>query len=365
MIQKRLLSLIRTSLIDTPVDANLFEGMSVEDWNSLQEYALQQGVSAIAFDGVEKSNMKVPKQALVQWYAVCENIKYNYKKRAKSVRAMLELLKEADVDMLIFKGISLAKLYPNHKAREFGDIDFYTLPRHSSQTIKEAHDVVNKLVEEQGVKIDYIDKHDVFDYYGSHFEHHNYFVGNDSKSGKDINKYLLNLLKEDKGVAMKDGLYYPSIEFNAIFLMIHSTKHLANEGATLKQIIDWGMFLRNIDLESNDVQLNKIKTILEETGWNKGFTTLTAVAERVLGVDFSHFYLTSPNKYLVDKVYNEITNTILHEEKNHKLFVRFYKKAHRLLSRRWVYSEGLIPANFWTSSFLSSLIEHVENPHEI
>lgn len=164
---------------------------------------------------------------------------------------------------------------------------------------------------------------------------------------------------------VKEGLYYPSIEFYAIFLMIHTTTHLANEGATMKQLVDWGMFLKSIDSDSYAIHWNKIRTILEKAGWSKALTTLTAVTERVLDVDFNQFYLSVPDKSLVDKVYNEVFSTILHEEKDCQFFVRIYKKAQRLLSRRWVYSDGLIPANFWTSALWSSFVEHIERPHEI
>lgn len=303
----------------------------------------------------------------MEWLGQTEYIKSHYEEHVKGAQQMAEVCKEAEADMLVLKGLSLASMYPEPAAREFGDLDIFTF---------DAHDRVNEAIKTKGIEVEYWDKHDVFNLGNTHVEHHSYFVSKNSKAGKRINEKLLEIVARDKGVKVAENVYYPTPDFDAIFVLCHTIGHMSYEGATLKNVIDYGLVLQHCcSLEGKVLRQaqepskeclhwDEIASFLKEVKWDVGFNTLTRVAEKVLDVDFSRYYIGAPDETLADKVLDTILDTTLHQEADLPLPKRVIKKTQRLFSHRWMYSSGLIPANFWTDCVWGSLKEHLERPEQ-
>ena len=348
----RLVELLRASLTNNQVNKSPFDVMSVSDWIDLQEYAAQHGVVAVAFAGIERLPIKVPKAQLLYWFGIAEYVKDNYKRQWRGAKAFAHLIQEVDAEMLVIKGLSLSKYYPDPAAREFGDLDVYTY---------DSHVRVNKLVESHNIRVDYWDKHDVFDYAGTHVEHHSYFVGRNSKSGKLLNERLLETIGRHKGVKVADNVYYPTPDFNVLFILSHTIGHMSYEGAILRNVLDFGLFLIK---DGDNVHWSEVASVLEETGWITGFNVLVRVVEKVLAIDLSRFYIGMPDEKLSERVLNTILNTKLHQEENLPIVKRVIKKIRRLSSHKWMYSSGLIPANYWSDYEWGSLKEHLVRPEQ-
>ena len=103
---------------------------------------------------------------------------------------------------------------------------------------------------------------------------------------------------------------------------------------------------------------------MEETGWITGFNVLVRVVEKVLAIDLSRFYIGMPDEKLSERVLNTILNTKLHQEENLPIVKRVIKKITRLSSHKWMYSSGLIPANYWSDYVWGSLKEHLVRPEQ-
>lgn len=352
LLANRLLSLLHVALTGDAIDRRLFDGICESEWVELQSFSIQQGVSAIAFAGIERSNLSLPIPLLMDWIGQTEYVKSYHDIHLKGTEAVAALVKETGGSMLVLKGLSLASMYPDPKVREFGDLDVFTF---------DAHDRVNDVVKAHGVDVEFWDKHDVFNYGGVHVEHHSYFVSKNSKAGKRVNERLLEIIARDMGVKVAENVYYPTPEFNAIFLLNHTIGHMSYEGATLKNILDYGLFLMN---DGDKVEWSFVRSILEETGWDVGFNALTRVSEIVLGVDFSKYYIGTQKEELALRVLDTVLDTTLHKETEYKLPKRIIKKTQRLFSHRWMYTSGLIPANFWTDCVWGSLKEHIERPEQ-
>lgn len=352
MTQQRLFILIRAALTDIQSGECHFSEMTVEEWGSLLAYCSNQGLVAVAFAGIERLHIKPPKAQLLYWFRFAEYVKDNYKRQWRGAKAFARLIKEVDAEMLVIKGLSLSKYYPNPAAREFGDLDVYTY---------DSHVRVNKLVESHNIRVDYWDKHDVFDYAGTHVEHHSYFVGRNSKSGKLMNERLLETIGRHKGVKVADNVYYPTPDFNVLFILSHTIGHMSYEGAILRNVLDFGLFLIK---DGDNVHWSEVASVLEETGWITGFNVLVRVVEKVLAIDLSRFYIGMPDEKLSERVLNTILNTKLHQEEDLPIVKRVIKKIRRLSSHKWMYSSGLIPANYWSDYVWGSLKEHLGRPEQ-
>ena len=356
-LQLRLLNLSQASLNGGQIDFTLFEEMMLNDWETLLKYAIQQGVSAIVFPAFEFLKIKPPLRTLLKWFGQVEFIKSNYMIHERGCQQMVALCKDAGANMFVIKGLSLADFYPNPASREFGDLDIFTFNTNGS-----AHESVNRLVEKKGIKVKCWDKHDVFNYRGVHIEHHSYFVSNKSKSGRRINDYLIRMVLDGNYMNVKDNLYFPSPDFNAIYLMIHTIEHMSYEGIILKNVLDYGVFLMR---DGNKVNWKKVNAILKETGWNVGYDTLVRVVEKVLNVDFSHFYIDCPNELLVNKMFSVMLDSTLHKDTKFPLMKRILKKTQRAFSHKWLYDNGVIPANFWNEFILTSVKGHIIHPSQL
>ena len=363
---KSLFGILQVALGLRCINNDLVDGFEDEEWREIFSFVSQQGVSAIALLGIENFGMKPPHSILMKWIGVKLIVQRNFLNQQEGCRQLVALCKEERVNMLVLKGMSLTDFCPDPSIREFGDLDVFSFPKGKAKVDfrvnEKIHDSVNRLVEGRGFAVEYWDMHDVFNYGSVHVEHHSYFVNKNSKSGRRINEVLMGMVSEEKCIKVVDGLYYPSHDFNAIYLLVHTIGHMSYEGATLKNVLDYGMFLMHY---GEKVNWNDVISIFKETGWTVGFNTLVRVVEKVLDVNFSCYYIGQPNEELSVKVLNLILETRLHQEVNLSLIKRVVMKTRRLFSHKWMYDCGLIPANFWTECLWGSVKEHLVRPSQI
>ena len=103
------------------------------DWPALYRLAANQGVLALAWDGVERAvaagdlvQEQLPDRMLkIKWALAVEAIEKRHKRQLACVQRMDEVLHEARESVMLFKGVSLAQFYPVPHHRECGDIDIY------------------------------------------------------------------------------------------------------------------------------------------------------------------------------------------------------------------------------------------------
>ena len=352
LLYQQLFELIRCSLIDKKIDSTLFANMQDPDWENLKELAGRQGVSAIVLDGIHKAGLKPPLELLLEWIGISEYIRCHYDDYIRGVKSFLNFISGHGVKVLVLKGISLACYYPEPKHREFGDFDIYTF---------NSHNLINDIIKKNGILIKYDNTHDEFDYNNIHIEHHNYFVSNYSKVSRKVNEYLQLISNNDIGKVV-DGLYYPTPDFNVIYLLRHISKHLTGEGVTLRQIIDWGLFL---DKEGDNINWDVAAPIIKDCKMDVVFNVITAISEQVLSLNLLHYYIGSVNNQLVDKTMNFILSTRLHQESDLCLPKRVLMKTKRFFSHYWMYQTGLIPDRFLTEYFWWSFREHLNDPSQI
>jgi hypothetical protein len=100
------------------------------DWKDLFEQTKRQALIGVLFSGVERlpERQRPPKNILIQWYALVQQIEETNKLLNKQVVAVCNKFKKVGFNTCILKGQGNALLYPNPLRRQSGDIDIWLCP---------------------------------------------------------------------------------------------------------------------------------------------------------------------------------------------------------------------------------------------
>lgn len=205
--------------------------------------------------------------------------------------SLLNLLEANNIPSVILKGSAAAITYPHPSLRMMGDIDIF---------VKRCdHSLAAKLLEENGYSL-VQDKKAC----SSHFSY--------SKSGiaielhrkipivEDTDEYRLKSFEE--GIDHRIWLEIDSFKFpvfppvlNGMVLLFHINQHL-REGLGLRQIIDWGMYIKNLP----PLQWPKLLDFIRSVHMETLAITVTAMCEKYLGIIPEFEYGTYDDALVVD-----------------------------------------------------------------
>ena len=344
-----LLSLVRCA-VRGHCDDTLFENNT--DWNSVQALANQQAIPVLVADGLQvylsahpeakpfANESVADKQKRVQWLAQIMAHEYLYAKHEKTMSDLARLYANNEIRMLVLKGYGLSLDWPVPNHRPVGDLDIYNFGKW-----REA----DALVEGRcGIKVDDgHEHHTVFNFNGVAVENHYDFIN--TKAHRDAPKIeaILKVLAE-KGCMETEPqgakIYLPSANFNAIFLMRHMGQHFAGEHLNLRQVLDWGFFVR---AHHKEVNWNKAIAVLKEIGLYTFFNQVNAICIDYLGFDEVVFPSVERKEELVERILSDILHPEFAEEKpSSGLLPILTFKFRRWWHNRWkhplVYKEWLL-----------------------
>ena len=354
----QLLSLVRTALFERAPETDRFEGMERKDWEELLDFAIQQGVPAIAFDGAKRlpENLQPPFPLQMAWEPAIERIEENYRHRKAVAEELAEILGQARIPMLVFKGLSLSELYPEPTHREFCDLDIYLFGRQ-----KEGDRLLKKAGAKPSEHQSY--KHSVCYYKGVMIENHAHLINViHSKKFQTLEKYLLEILRKDALLReIRPGeVSFPSARFTALFFIIHAIQHLCMGKFVLRSYCDWALFLH---AHREQIEAVEYRTILKETGLWTYADALTALACQWLGLEEEGLpiernpaleaQLSSQTMQL--KIYPDCTNRSV----GGRLSYKFKRFIHKHRQRRGIYGQSFASA-LWNSIFY-----HLKHPLSI
>jgi len=137
------------------------------------------------------------------------------------------------------------------------------------------------------------------------------------------------------------------------------TRHLASEGVTLRNVLDYTLLLY---YDGDNIDWQSTVFVLKEANMECTYDTIVGLCEKVLENDFSRYYIAKPDPKMVDKVFNEVLNVQLHTESKFETRKRVWEKTKRLFSRKWMYDCGLLPDKFWSEVVLGSIRDHIKHP---
>lgn len=300
------------------------------NWEVLFSTAQKQGVAAVVLDGINKCFEKGIKididfQTKMEWIGLVQQMEQHYQQYEKNIKELGAFYSEHGIRMMVLKGYGLAQNYPIPGHRPCGDVDIYLFGEQGKAD--------NLLHEKLGITIDKSHHHHtVFRFKDETVENHYDFVNVHVRpSNKRIEKKLKELADLDVNDNFDDNIIFPSVEFNAIYLLRHCASHFASTEMTVRQILDWGFFMEKHHQEINwDDYLPYIK----QEGMYRFYNLLGLFCMKHLGFDASIFHgLFEDN--LFERFSNEIMDPEFKDHENGKLLHSLSVKPRRWWHNRW------------------------------
>ena len=349
------------------------------DWKTVIDMSFEQGVAALAVDGLQRiyDRLEVSGERLAcledldspeledlkyEWFGEVMNCEQDYEAYRQTIAHLAKVYEERGFGMMLLKGFGLSLNYPVPSHRPTGDIDIYNFGQW-----REA----DKAIEALGIEIDNSHHHHtVFNFEGQMVENHYDFINVHSHLSNRKIEAAFKAMAEDRTKAVRytfpdgTGMYLPSADLNALFTLRHCALHFASEEMTLRQLLDWALF---VDRHSGEVDWDFFWKQTEMMGMTKFALCMCSIAGQRLGMDEAVFHIperfaafASNEAALVERVLEDILHPEFDEASGKGVVRYIWSRSRRWWHNRWkhrlVYSDSLL------STFLVQIWSHLLKP---
>lgn len=273
---QRLLTMLSYSLGQDAVAPRL----TVEQWQQLFEDASRHTLVGVLFEGIkllEKEGRALcpPLPLLLHWAGDADNIgQLNGVFDAEAAR-LTRLFEAEGHDTVILKGQANARLYPNPRSRQSGDIDIW---------VYGGKERVMTMLRRLGLMDDTTDvcyHHVSLERNSQGIEVEVHFLPSSGHNHAACNEHIQQFLDEElaKGCQMvSEGFRVPSLRFALVMQLAHIRHHLIKEGVGLRQLTDYWLLLRHSSKDDREVIASRLKDF--------GLTTIARALMWVIGSVF-------------------------------------------------------------------------------
>lgn len=275
---KAFLELVRAGLWEKEARLSQFGKV---DFEVIMNLAEEQSVVGLVTAGLEHvTDVKVPKEVLLQFIGLTMQIEQQNKNMNAFVSMLIDKLRNADIYAILVKGLGIAQCYEKPLWRASGDVDLY-LSESNYQQAKEfltplaSHvDNEEKNLLHMGMTIESW----VVELHGTmHGEvskrmnrgldevHHSIFNGGEIRSWNN------------NGVSV----FLPSADNDVIIVFTHFLQHFFIEGVGLRQICDWCRLLWTY---RNSMNRGLLKSRIMKMGLMSEWKTFASLSVDYLGM---------------------------------------------------------------------------------
>lgn len=204
-----------------------------------------------------------------------------------AVGRFARLMEENGIAYVVFKGLAVARLYPEPFVRTMGDVDFYVPKRDFLRAV----DVIERGLHVETDKED-VDKHYSFDWQGIRFEmHYQIETFGNRRHQRRFNRMIDEAMAEHTDsfkVCDSDGketevCVLPPTE-DLIVVFKHWFNHLLVEGVGLRQTLDLVVLL---NAYRDKMNVGRLMTALDGIGYMKAFRAMLAMMKQNFGMDWT------------------------------------------------------------------------------
>lgn len=351
--------------------------VSGEVWKEVIDLSFDQGVAAIAVDGLQRSLEGLPmtppegkgmqgaeslelaldspelEDLKYEWFGEVFSCEEDFQGYLAKLRELVELYRSEGIRTMVLKGYGLSLNYPVPAHRPVGDVDVYlneNLNLNRLPVWRRGDEVIRR----KGIEIDNSHHHhSVFSWRGLTVENHYDFVNVHShRSSADVERKLKEMASVGETV---EGIDLPSADFNALFVIRHIATHFAAEGMNLRQLLDWALFVR---VASSEVDWTMAWECYRKWNMHRFVLCIDEIAVRRLGFEraifgipeeFADFGVSDAD--LVERVLEEILHPTRVEGGKGCLPVYVWRRFRQWWLSRWkhriVYSDSLVSTFLW------------------
>lgn len=343
---------ITIALIRTAITGEVCPMPSNIDWSKVIDFASAQGVLGLCFEAIEflknhkSSDSFTPfpdTNNLLNWFGRVEHLKTFYEQHRRIIGKLAQFYSNNGIKMMLLKGYGLSQYWPTPEHRPVGDIDIYLghLWKFGDQMV---HDKLGITVDDSH------EHHTTFQFNNVMVENHYDFINTKGNaSSRELEKVYKELAEESfQEEPSIPNIYLPSPSLNATFLIRHLGQHFAGAEATLRQVLDWGFFLRR---ESNNVNWAMVIPVIKKAGMYEFFCLINAICIEYFGLvfqDVTKFQLDSESidKTLELRILEDILNPEFKDSKPSDGTLQIICfKTKRFFANSWkrrlVYREGI------------------------
>ena len=276
------------------------------DWQEVIDLSFDQGVAAIAVDGLgfahdndtlrydddnddglelrgESLELELDSPELedlkYEWFGEVFAREEDYGQQMGAIRKLVGLWSAAGLDTFALKGLAFAQYYPVPEHRYSCDFDCNVRSADGRPAWAEA----DRIARENEIEVDdSMNKHSRYVVAGLSVENHRNIISvNGSRKDKRFDAYLQGLLCASEKCLLSDvKLYSPCWLFNALFCVAHARTHfIEEEGITLKHVLDWVLIRRAPEAATCREQFEKD---IDRFGLRKFFDALDGVGDVLL-----------------------------------------------------------------------------------
>lgn len=236
------------------------------DWNEVYQLAQEQSVQGLVLAGLEHSDIKPPKELLLQWIGEVQMIEQRNRAMNVYIAELIEEMRYAGIYTLLVKGQGIAQCYERPLWRSSGDVDLFLSPDNYNKA-KEFLMPMGEITEpEEAAK-----KHLAMDIGQWAVELHGTLhsglssridrvmddVQNDVFYGGDVRSWMNGHTQ----------VFLPGVDCDVVYIFVHILQHFFKGGIGIRQICDWCRFLwvyrDSINKKSLEQRLRKMKIMSE------------------------------------------------------------------------------------------------------
>lgn len=279
------------------------------DYSTILRIAEEQSVVGLVTAGLEKaSDVKVPKEAVLQFVGSTLQIEQRNKEMNDFVARLIERLRKEDVYAILVKGQGIAQCYEKPLWRACGDVDLLL----SDEDYAKAKTLLSSFADSEEPEVLY-KMHKAYKINGREVELHGNLRGRFLKRvDLVVDEIQKSVFKNRDYRVWKCGevdIFLPAVESDVIFVFIHILQHFFIEGIGLRQFCD---LCRLIWVYKENIDKNLLENRLRKMGMITEWKVLAAIFIEYLGMpaDVMPFYSSETKwKNKADRVMDFVLET--------------------------------------------------------
>ena len=269
---------------------------SEADWRTLYNEAPKHAIVGVLLDGIERlPESQRPSQAiLLQWIGTVQMVETTYVLQSERAQELIRRFADAGYPSCVLKGIGFSQYYSIPARRQGGDIDLW---------VDGKREDVMKWLRSQ-CEVDHIVWHHVDAKLFEDVETEIHFYPGwfyNPLTNRMLQRWFENERSAQMVVDEKLGFAYPTVQFNAVYSLVHLYHHLIEEGVGFRHIVDIYYIFKDLTWQNRGITIAYLKFF----GMEKLTGAMMWVLQEVCGMS-SDYLICEPNekegRFLLDEI---------------------------------------------------------------